>query len=61
MKFNEHRGCSCDTCRRASGTVWGQFVHRYVNRRIRHFYKSKLRKVEADDDVIPRVFSTLRF
>jgi hypothetical protein len=50
-KANEHPRCSCKQCRRGSAQSFGQFVHRLVNRKIRHAYKAALRKLGPDDDV----------
>jgi hypothetical protein len=44
-KRNEHPRCSCRSCRLGAGRMFGQFVHRKVNRAIRHRYKEMLGKL----------------
>lgn len=57
-KFNEHPRCGCRSCRRGAGTVFGQFIHKQTNRKIRHDTKRALRNVEEWDLFMPVRVST---
>lgn len=60
MRKNEHPRCGCRTCRHAASMPWGKFVHRAVNRRIRHGTKRLLHQLGEDFD-LSVVVSTPRF
>lgn len=56
MRKNEHPRCGCDTCRRGSATGFGKYVHRCINRKIRHKTKDLLKK--QGEDFEPVIIST---
>ena len=48
-KRNEHPACGCRSCRRGAGTAFGQHIHTYINRAIRHATKIALKKLNPED------------
>lgn len=48
MRKNEHPRCSCSACKRGAGSLFGKFIHKLVNRKIRHQTKQQL-KSKGDD------------
>lgn len=56
-KGNEHPRCGCRMCRYGAARAFGQFVHRKVNRKIRHAYRMALAKL-VDGDTPRIVVST---
>lgn len=52
MKKNPHPRCGCKACRAGASTEWGKFVHRAVNRKIRHATRIELSKKGADFDMV---------
>ncbi len=59
MRKNEHPRCGCRYCRYIAGTPWGKYVHREVNRRIRHDTKRLLAR--DGECFIQVIHSTPRF
>lgn len=45
---NEHPRCGCRSCRRNSGSTYGQITHKQVNRKIRHETKALLKRDGLD-------------
>jgi len=45
MRKQEHIRCSCSSCKRGAGTAFGQFIHKMINRKIRHTAKRELRRM----------------
>ncbi len=59
MRKNEHPRCGCRYCRHVASSPWGKFVHRKINRAIRHDTK---RTLERDGEAFIQVIhSTPRF
>ncbi len=56
MRKNEHPRCGCKSCRRGAASSHGQFVHRAVNRKIRHATRISLRRYGEDFE--PVIVST---
>lgn len=50
-KGNEHPRCSCAMCRFGAGSGFGKFVHRHINRVIRHKSKQALDRAIRSGDV----------
>ena len=44
-KRNEHPRCGCKSCKRGGATSSGKYVHRSINRKIRHMSKVLLAQV----------------
>jgi hypothetical protein len=44
MRKNEHPSCSCRACKRGKGTIFGHYLIKQVNRKIRKAYRQLLRR-----------------
>lgn len=52
MRKNEHPRCGCKSCRRGAGSAYGKFIHKAVNRAIRHATKISLRQKGEDFEMV---------
>lgn len=48
MRKNEHPRCGCRACRRGSFTKTAKYLHRSINRKIRHATRLALAKLGED-------------
>lgn len=49
MRKNEHPRCGCRSCRRGASSTYGKFIHKQVNRKIRHDTKHALKRDDPED------------
>ena len=52
MRKNEHPRCGCKACKRGAAGAYGKFVHRAVNRKIRHETRVALKRKGDDFDMV---------
>ena len=52
MRKNEFPRCGCKSCKRGAASGYGKFVHRAINRKIRHATKVLLRTKGDDFEVV---------
>jgi RNase P protein component len=52
MRKNEHPRCGCKACKRGAASTYGKFVHRAVNRKIRHETRVELKRKGDDFDLV---------
>ena len=56
MRKNEHPRCGCRSCKRGAASTYGKFIHKAINRAIRHATKIKLK--QQGDDFVAVIIST---
>lgn len=49
MRKAEHIRCSCPQCKLGAASEAGKYVHRAINRKIRHETKQRLKRTEPED------------
>jgi hypothetical protein len=52
MRKNEHPRCGCRSCKRGASSAYGKFIHRHINRAIRHQTKQQLALKGDDFDMV---------
>ena len=52
MRKNEHPRCSCKQCKRGAASGYGKFIHRAINRKIRHASKVLLEQKGDDFEMV---------
>ena len=52
MRKNEHPRCSCKQCKRGAASEYGEFIHRAINRKIRHATKIQLKQKGDDFEMV---------
>ena len=57
-KRNEHPRCGCKQCVRGGNSKSGNYVHRQINRKIRHVTKSILAHLSDLEDFTAVIIST---